>query len=97
VVIGVTSEPTHRTIEVLARGDVKDATTHGEIDGGAVDAVEGQERGRGEGAEDDGGGALGEGDGFGRAELEIDQDDEERDEDEVDWRGNGHAVGVNYG
>jgi hypothetical protein len=31
---------TYRTVEIPSRRDVKDSATHGEVDGGAVDAVE---------------------------------------------------------
>ena len=75
-----------RAVEVATWCDVKDAAADGEVDGGVVLAVVGEEGGWGEGFEDGGGwwGREGGGEGWGGPEAVVDQEGEEGEEDEVD-------------
>lgn len=76
-----------RPVEIAARGDVKDAAAHGQVDGHAVEAVVGEERGGREGAEDCWWGCAGEGLWRRGLEAQVDEDSEEGEEDEVDGSG----------
>ena len=79
--------PTYRSVEVAARGHVKNAASYGQEYRGIVQSIKLEEGLRRICAEDNRGGAAREADGLLWAEVVVENDNKQRGEDKVNRGG----------